>query len=319
MTVLTMAERLENLAHVLVNPSKKATLKEAMPTKEWRSTVNAAEYARQVSEVFVLPETCLKIKEIIDSHVSDIDEIAELIQFDPVLSSRLLKLANSALYSFPQQVDSVEKAVLLLGENQVYNLVVAYGAAEAFGSIDSGLIDLEVFWEQSIYCALIAKFLGTALDVRPQEPLYLAGLLHNLGELVVLSVEPDKLIAANQLHKGETPWQRQRHVLGFTYTQCTVELMRCWQLPDSLSRPLRFISNDDASKGTVTQRILHVAAALACAVTKPNQFQLDELINQDVRHALNITDDQLAEAKEFAFVAGVAIMAVFNEAAVTTL
>jgi len=93
--------------------------------------VSAFEYARKVGDVFVLPDTCLKIKEVIDNKISNLDEISEIICLDPALASRLLKLANSALYNFPNPVDSVSKAVLLLGETQVYNLVVAYGSTEA--------------------------------------------------------------------------------------------------------------------------------------------------------------------------------------------
>ena len=122
--------------------------------------MNAAAYAAQVGDVFVLPDTCLKIKQIIDNKISDLDEIAELISLDPSLASRLLKLANSALYNFPSQVDSVSKAVLLLGEVQVYNLVVAYGATEAFATVKPEALDLDRFREQSIHCALIAKFLA---------------------------------------------------------------------------------------------------------------------------------------------------------------
>ena len=93
--------------------------------------MSAFEYARKVGDVFVLPDTCLKIKEVIDNKISNLDEISEIICLDPALASRLLKLANSALYNFPNPVDSVSKAVLLLGETQVYNLVVAYGSTEA--------------------------------------------------------------------------------------------------------------------------------------------------------------------------------------------
>ena len=116
--------------------------------------MNAAECALQVGEIFALPDTCLKIKEIIDDEISDIEEIAALISYDPVLSSKLLRLANSALYNFPKQVETVQKAVQVLGDAQVYNLVVASGVADAFSQLKPDVIALDKFWEHSINSAL---------------------------------------------------------------------------------------------------------------------------------------------------------------------
>lgn len=281
--------------------------------------MNAAECARQVSDVFVLPETCLKIKEIIDNHVSDMDEIAELIQFDPVLSSRLLKLANSALYSFPQQVDSVEKAVLLLGENQVYNLVVAYGAAEAFATIDPKVIQLERFWEQSIYCALLAKYLGLKANLNPKDPVYLTGLLHNLGELVMIEVNPD---AARKCQLGlsdQHPWQLQQQMLGFTYADCSAELLRCWQLPQRLVSPLLHLHQPEMSQGIRVNLVIHIAACCAISLINKERYPLKNVLDMQLVAQAGLTEEQLQEAMDFAVLEGMAILSLLNPSLFTVL
>ncbi len=276
--------------------------------------MNAAECALQVGEIFALPDTCLKIKEIIDDEISDIDEIAELISYDPVLSSRLLRLANSALYQFPRQVDSVQKAVLLLGETQVYNLVVASGAAEAFARLKPDVIPLDKFWEHSIHTALIAKHLAFQLGIKKDEPVYLSGLLHNLGELVVAQTQPDIARICSQLHKGQKPWLKQQQLLGFSYADCSVELLKNWQLPERIIQPLKQLNQPEFSAGNKVSLILHLASCLALTEANRDLFTLHDLVDKQILEVLALSKEDLHDASSFAFLEGMSILSLLNPA-----
>jgi HD-like signal output (HDOD) protein len=276
--------------------------------------LNAAECALQVGEIFALPDTCLKIKEIIDDEVSDIDEIAELISYDPVLSSKLLKLANSALYNFPKQVESVQKAVQVLGDKQVYNLVVASGAAEAFASLQPNVIALDKFWEHSINTALIAKHLAYQLGVKKDEPIYLSGLLHNIGELVVVQVKPDIARICGQYQKGKKPWLKQQELLGFSYADCTVELLKQWQLPDRIIQPLKQLNQPEYSAANKISLILHLASCLALSEANADAFHLYDLVDKQILEVLGLSKDDLHDASSFAFLEGMSILSLLNPA-----
>ena len=279
---------------------------------EWN--LNAAECALQVGEIFALPDTCLKIKEIIDDEVSDIDEIAELISYDPVLSSKLLKLANSALYNFPKQVESVQKAVQVLGDKQVYNLVVASGAAEAFSGVQPNIIALDKFWEHSINTALIAKHLAYQLGVKKDEPIYLSGLLHNIGELVVVQVKPDIARICGQYQKGKKPWLKQQELLGFSYADCTVELLKQWQLPDRIIQPLKQLNQPEYSAANKISLILHLASCLALSEANADAFHLYDLVDKQILEVLGLSKDDLHDASSFAFLEGMSILSLLNPA-----
>jgi len=274
--------------------------------------VSAFEYARQVGDVFVLPETCLKIKELIDNKSSSMDEIAELIALDPALASRILKLANSALYNFPNQVDSLNKALLLLGDAQVYNLVVAYGAAEAFQQTPTQVIDLERFWEMSIHCALIAKYLGMRLGVKQSEPLYLSGLLHNIGELVVVQTKPEIAGLCALYQPGIQPWTRQQELLGFSYSDCSVALLKLWKLPESLIEPLNYLNTPQLKPGNLPVQILHLASRLAMLNAAAGQFEFADLIDLNLAQSLGLKRQDLDEARAFASLEGLSILSLLN-------
>ncbi len=276
--------------------------------------MNAAECALQVGEIFALPDTCLKIKEIIDDEISDIEEIAALISYDPVLSSKLLRLANSALYNFPKQVETVQKAVQVLGDTQVYNLVVASGAAEAFSRLKPDVIAMDKFWEHSINTALIAKHLAFQLGVKKDEPIYLTGLLHNLGELVVVQVKPEIARICGQYKKGVKPWLKQQELLGFSYADCTVELLKHWQLPERIIQPLKQLNQPEYSPANKISLILHLASCLALSEANPEVFQLHDLVDQQILEVLGLSKDDLRDASSFAFLEGMSILSLLNPA-----
>ncbi len=278
--------------------------------------MNAAECARQVGEIFALPDTCLKIKEIIDHESSSIDAIAEVISYDPILSSKLLRLANSALYSFPRQVDSVQKAVLLLGETQVYNLVIASGATEAFGALNRDVIPLEEFWQHSIHTALIAKYLAAQLGYKRDEPVYLSGLLHNIGELVIAQLQPELARICSKLNGHVAPWHKQHELLGFTFVDCSIELLRLWQLPERICLPLVQLDQPQWSEPDKLGLLLHVARCLALSEANKDKFHLFDLIDKNALTVLDLKKSDLDEASNYAFLEGMAILSLLNPALV---
>ncbi len=159
---------------------------------------------KSASKLFTLPEICIKIQDVIYDPSSSAADIAELIAIDPSLSARLLKIANSSFYNFPSQIDSLGKAVNLIGTEDLYNLALATCAPAAFSSLDSNeLININSFWHHSVMTGLIARSLAQSCSIRHSESLFLGGLFHNLGQLVILEQLPDLYVQIEQ-SKNET-------------------------------------------------------------------------------------------------------------------
>ena len=138
------------------------------------------------STLFVLPDSVTRLKACMDDGASNIDDIADIISFDPSLATQLLRVANSALYRFPNKIDTITKALQVVGTRSTYDLALAFGVSQAFKEIDGQVIDLDKFWEQSVSCGLLAKYFAEMRNIREPERLFVAGLLHNIGELVVV-------------------------------------------------------------------------------------------------------------------------------------
>jgi HD-like signal output (HDOD) protein len=247
--------------------------------------MNAIDYADQASELFVLSDSFLRIKELIDDESSTIDDISEVIMIDPALAASILKLSNSSFFSYPGKIDTISKAVLVLGITEVYNLVIAYFSTQAFKSVTADKDYLENFWEKSVDCALLIKYLGSVLGLANAERLFILGLLHNLGELIVQQITPDKISSLRSDGECINSWQQQQDALGFTFAECGAELLKLWQLPYSLVAPIRNQNEDDFSMINTESQLLYISKKII----------ITQLSEEEKADFVPITEQQLAE------------------------
>ena len=105
--------------------------------------MNVRDYALNAGDVFVLPEAVMMIKQLIDDDATSVNEIADVINYDPAIMSQVLKISNSALYKFPSTITTVSKSIQVIGTRSIYDLVLAYGVANAVKSVALDIIDLE--------------------------------------------------------------------------------------------------------------------------------------------------------------------------------
>lgn len=267
------------------------------------------EYARQAEDLFVLPDIYLKLKEIMDDEKSSLSDIAEVVVLDPSLSSTLLKLANSALFSFPREIDSIARAIMVLGIREVHNLVNLYGVTNACSNIETTVVDMDRFWEVSVDCALLCKFLAQKLKLKDVDGLFLSGLMHNIGELVVVQNSPKQVEFCQKYNKEETPWQLQMDVFGFTYSDCSVELLNLWQLPESLIEPIKHYHNiKTQSDATSAAKLLHICSRLALINSHPGMYSKQDFVTPSLLEEFELSMADVDEALNFCNAEGLAIM-----------
>lgn len=278
--------------------------------------MNAIDYAEQASELFVLSDSFLRIKELIDDESSTIDDISDVILIDPALSASILKLANSSFFNYPGKIDTISKAVLVLGITEVYNLVIAYFSTQTFSSVKADEKYLENFWEQSIDCALLIKFLGCSLHIENAERLFILGLLHNLGELIIQQISPDKISLCQSDNLTTNAWQKQQEVLGFTYADCGAELLKIWHLPYSLVSPIRNQNEGDFEQISTESKLLYIAKRLMARRLNAKTASFSPPITEQQLAQLPLTEDALTSAIEYCDLERLGILSILSPSAV---
>lgn len=277
--------------------------------------MHVTEYARNATHSFALPDICIRIRKMLDDDNSAIEDIGDVVSLDPSLTSKLLKLANSPLFRFRSQVDSIAKAVNVIGGEALYNLVMAETASSAFEHFANDGIDLKRFWLQSVYCGLVAKHLAKLSRVRGSERFFLLGLLHNLGELVVASQSPELAEQCGQVSASLSPWKRQKQVLGFTYAQCSAEILRLWQLPMQIFSPVDAIHDENKALANREVAIVFTAVRASTAMVSDGMYSNSALINPLVLKSAQLDEESLEDAINFTNLEANKILAIMRPSA----
>lgn len=220
---------------------------------------------QEVTELISLPEVYLKLRRLMADPNSDIYDFAEVISVDPNLSSRVLKVVNSAYFGFPEPVDSIARAVNMLGIGQLHNMVLGISAMSSL-ELPNDIMPLNTFWRASLFAGVLARLLGERMKLASSEHLFIAGLLHEIGHLVLYSKFPLQALAARQIaeQQGKQIHEAEMQLLGCHYGDIGAMLMANWNLPDILqilTRNQPVPADADALKIETT--LMHLAHACA--------------------------------------------------------
>jgi len=231
-------------------------------------TTTPEELVANVTQLASFPEVAFRINEMISDENSGAAQIGALIEPDPALSVALLRIANSPLYHIGGTVGSVEHAITVVGLREVRDLTFSICASKTFDGIPNDLITVEDFWKHSLFCAVGAQNLARRARVCAGESLFAAGLLHDIGHLVMFSQSPELSKQALRLsleeNDGLSPYLSEREVFGFDHMAVGAELARQWRLPATLLECIGFHHEPFANDVmTDAVSVVHVANSLA--------------------------------------------------------
>jgi len=221
----------------------------------------AAQLVEGVETLKSLPAAYLHIKRVIDDPRSSTNDLAKAISADPALTARVLRLVNSPLYGFNSKIETVSRALVVLGIQQIHDLALATSVAAVFKSARPRHLDMERFWRESVYCALAARSVAKLCNVLDSERLFVAGLLHGLGTLVMYERVPEEAAeASRQAARGERPLvEAQRALIGCDYAEVGGLLARRWNLPVNLCSAIaHHLQPGMAAPPAVVESIVHI-------------------------------------------------------------
>ncbi len=274
--------------------------------------MNAHEYALQANGSFALPDACFKVKALMENENSVISDFADVISVDPSMTSRLLQIANSAIYHFPGEISTISRAITIIGTQAIYNMMLVDVAASAFKHFENQAINLKRFWRMSIYCGLVTKNLAIKAGIKDIERLFVAGLLQNFGELLVAKITPEIAKQCEQYNRDNLPWALQELALGFTYTDISAELLKIWQLPEKIIIPIRHFNQAQSEQINKDVKVLNLASRLALLDSHEDEFDYDEVIDESLCQSLKLSKEDIEQVTEIAANDATGILTVMN-------
>lgn len=271
-----------------------------------------------VRELFTLPEMYMRVKEAIEDEESSVGDVAELIATDPVITARLLRFANSAFFGLSRQVDSVSRAVTVLGTQLAHDVVLATSVVDSCAGV-ADAVDLRAFWADSAYCGLLARLLAQRCNVLDSERIFLEGLLRDLGHLVMYQQIPEEMRAAREQARssGRQLYLVEQELLGCHYGEVGQELMAAWQLPASFGEVARYhVDPGSSANCPLEAAMVHIAHHVALGSAADGDLVVEELpISAAAWSTTNLTAEMIGPVKEEADSALAETQALFVDAA----
>jgi len=216
-----------------------------------------------------LPEIFIKINEMVDDPASSASDVGKVISQDPALTARLLKIANSPLYGFPSKIDTVSRSITIIGMRGIRDLVLASSTIEVLSRFSSELIDMQYYWRHSICCAVYARLLAIQCNALHIEPYFVAGLLHDIGQLIILRKLPEMAREAHlrAADDGLPLFQVEQEVIGFDHASVGAELLRFWRLPANILDAVACHHRPgQAQESPMSAAIVHIANCIAADI-----------------------------------------------------
>lgn len=206
----------------------------------YNTPITLESLVERTSTVYSLPYFYERLNEAINHPRSSITDIARIITEDQGLTVRLLKLANSPLFGYYAKVDSITKAVTIIGTQQLRDLALAASVMGIFTGIPEELMNMTSFWRHSVACGIIARTLGTCLRESNVERYFVAGILHDVGQLVLCTAEPERAAALlrESREREELFFSTEQRMLGFDHAELGGALLRAWKIPANIGEPV---------------------------------------------------------------------------------
>jgi len=181
-----------------------------------------------------LPIIYMKLSHLLNTPDSSIKIISNMISEDPAIAAMVLRIVNSAAYGFYNKIGDLQHAVVILGLNEIKNLVLAtsiYKVVKEFKS--SNAFDMQEFWKHSIGCAISARVLAETAYLKNPEDVFTGGLLHDIGKLIHAAYLREKFngVLTNIAETESQMSESEKKILGFDHAQTGSALAEKWNLP----------------------------------------------------------------------------------------
>lgn len=225
--------------------------------------------ARRECRLASFPDIYFQIMDVLNNPRSSITHAAEVVSKDTSLTAKLLRVVNSPFYGFPSRVDSIQRAVTMVGANELSLLALGVSVVQYFQDIPANLIDMKRFWKHSIATGVFARLLAGLKPELQEERFFLGGMIHDIGRLILLKNYP-RLSAKTLAVACAKPchiFEAEREVLGFDHAAVAGALLLAWKFPEGLARMVSLHHPDENpdQPDNPDAAIIHLADVMARA------------------------------------------------------
>ncbi len=221
---------------------------------------------RKLNDLPPMPQVIFRAREIINDPDSEMLELAELLESDQAIATKVLKLANSAYYGLKGKVSSIRHASSLLGYNIIGQLISMAGTSSLMGKTLAGYeLDSEATWHHSLLTASVSRIIALRKNPDLENDAFSAGLIHDVGKLVLDRYVADRKDDFNRLTAGgrNSMLAAERRILGLDHAGIGFEVCKYWNIPQAISKAIKYHHDPSKSRSDELSYIVFMANSIA--------------------------------------------------------
>lgn len=236
-----------------------------------------------------LPKVVQEVMQMLNREDLIISDLARKVEHDAVISAKVLKLANSSYYGVTRAIKTIDDAIAILGLSNLRTLVMASGVTSSV--TDAPGLDLKKFWRHSLIAASVSREIAKVFG-KDAEVAYIAGLLHQIGGLLIHLVFPKLSVEVESVCDGLSVEARQiaeHEIIGLDHCQIGEELANRWNFPSEISRALRYYAMPLDKSACDIAPVVYVAVHIAsCFARGEEAAHIVDTLNADVAKVLGM-------------------------------
>ena len=233
------------------------------------------DFIRNVEDIPTLPAVAAQINQEVMKENLTANSLAEIIKSDPSLAVKVLRLANSAYYGLSRKVDTLDRAITILGFNTVKNIALTVSVFKVFNKTQQTTINMEDLWHHSLGCAVASKAIANHNDPSLAEHAFLGGIVHDIGKIAVAHTMPaETMIVLGKLRESDAPQDEiEKEILGFTHQEIGYHLAEKWNFPELYCKAIQFhhtplsLQTTENHSETILVRSVYVGDQIAKAMS----------------------------------------------------
>ena len=216
------------------------------------------------AKLLPLPGNATRLLEMMRNPNVTASQLAEVIGFDPVMASRVLRLANSPMYAFQREIRSITAAVSAIGMRSIYDIVMLAIASDNFSTDLRSMKTGVTVWEHSVATAVASRAIAESLKLRGTEEVFTCGLLHDIGKNLMFQFDQIRYTETESAMDEKAVRDMEKLLFGFDHAQVGFYVCKRWGLADSISHTILNHHNPSRNnEGVVACHIVNVADDLS--------------------------------------------------------
>lgn len=181
-----------------------------------------------------LPNTVMRITELLRDVNASSDIIATEIGYDMMLTTKILRLANSPIFGLQRRVSNLKLAVSAVGYRAIYDMVMVWGAAQAFSNELRDSKVCRTIWMHSLTVAFLAREFSHLMNMRGTEEAFIIGLLHDIGKILFYKVDPKRFALLENKTDETQLLEWEKEIFGYTHSHVGAVVVNSWGMPESV-------------------------------------------------------------------------------------